>query len=368
MTSAIAALARSAHAPFDMEVVELEEPRAGEVLVRIVGVGICHTDLAFKAMAEAHASPTILGHEGSGIVAQVGPGVSKVAPGDHVVLTFNSCGTCPRCTSGEPAYCHSFPQLNFSGARPDGSSAICLGKEQARGHFFGQSSFANYAIAMERNVVRVASDFPLSLLGPLGCGVQTGAGAVFRSLNCQPGSALVVLGGGAVGLSAVMAAVIRGCNPIIVVEPKGERRDLALELGATHAIDPTGVDILAAVREIIPQGVNNVIDTSGIIAAVEAAMLMLAPRGTLGLVGLPSPIDGTANLPMAAVIGAGVQIRGIMEGDSEPDQFIPELLELYRRGRFPFDRLVTTYRFDEINQAVLDQSAGKCVKPVLIMH
>lgn len=352
--------------PFSIETVELDDPREDEILVRVVGVGLCHTDLVFQA-AGMIAAPAVLGHEGSGIVEKVGKGVKKVKAGDRVAMTFRSCGTCPRCAKGEPAYCHTMPMLNYTGIRTDGSRALKKDGEAIAGNFFGQSSFATYALAYERNVVKVPEGVPLELMGPLGCGVQTGAGGVMRSLACEKGSSILILGGGAVGLSAVMGAKIQGCSTIVVVEPHESRRTMALELGATHVIDPKAdTDLAGKVRQILPIGVDYAFDTTGIPAVLNAAMASLGPHGVFGIVGIAPPGTPMPGDLMNAVT-FGHTVKGIIEGDSDPDVFIPELIEHYRAGRLPFDKLVRTYRFEQINQAIADQHHGDCVKVVLLM-
>lgn len=365
-TPAKAAVARVPGGPLAIEPIEIEDPRPGEVLVRIAGVGLCHTDLVFGQHLQIMKPPAILGHEGSGVVERVGPGVSKVKLGDSVVLTFNSCGSCPRCDSGLPAYCFSFAPLNYGGQRPDGSSPLTAGGERASGNFFGQSSFASFALANERNVIPIDPSVPLELMGPLGCGVQTGAGAIINSLACREGSSLLILGGGAVGLSAVLGAVKQGCKTIIVVEPKSERRAMALELGATHVIDPAASALEEQLRQIAPLGVDYAFDTSGLKAVIQAALGCLASHASFGMVGVPPQVDDAITLPLNAIIAKGIKIVGIIEGDSNPDDFIPYLVKLYRDGRFPFDKLISIYRLDEINQAIEDQVSGKCIKPVMI--
>ena len=353
-------------AEFSMRSLELDEPRPDEILVRIAGVGLCHTDIDAAGGAWGFTFPAVLGHEGSGIVERVGSDVKKVAVGDRVVLTFRSCGECKRCLSGDPAYCYYMPALNYVGARSDGSKSIHLDNEEVTSNFFGQSSFATYALAYERNVVRAPEGAPLEILGPLGCGVQTGAGGIMRSLACEAGSSVVITGGGAVGLSAVMGAVIQGCSEIIIVEPYEARRALAMELGATHVIDPkTTPDLPTAVREIAPMGVDYAFDTTGRPELLQTLMDCLGPHGCLGVVGIPppeTPVPGN----MLKTITFGHSVKGIIEGDSDPDTFIPELIALHQAGRLPFDRLVRTYRFAEINQAIKDQHDGKCVKVVLV--
>ncbi|RJF94328.1 NAD(P)-dependent alcohol dehydrogenase [Oleomonas cavernae] len=361
-----AAVARSGEADFVIQQVELDAPREDEILVRIVGVGLCHTDLVARDGAFGLAYPAVFGHEGSGVVDQVGTKVKKVKKGDRVAITFRSCGECARCKRGEPAYCHTLPLLNFAGMRPDGSKAIRSGDEPVTSNFFGQSSFATYALTYERNVVKVPGGVPLELVGPLGCGIQTGAGGIMRSLACEAGSTLLITGGGAVGLSAVMGAAIQQCATIIVVEPHAVRRQLALELGATHVIDPiASPDLAVAVRAIVEIGVDYAFDTTGRPDTLQAIMGCLGPHGTLGIVGVPppgTPVPGD----LTSVITFGHIIKGIIEGDSDPDVFIPEMIAHYLAGRLPFDRLIRTYPLTEINKAIADQHHGDCVKVVLL--
>jgi len=363
----IAAVARSADGPFTLETAVLDPPRPDEVLVRIVGVGLCHTDLIARDQFIPIPLPAVLGHEGSGIVEAVGAGVTKVRPGDRVVLSFNSCGACPRCADHLPSYCQHFPGLNYAGGRIDGSSGIAIDGRPASANFFGQSSFASHALAFERNVVKIDDpDAPLELLGPLGCGFQTGAGGIMRSLACPAGSSLAIFGGGPVGLAAVLGAVHQQCGTIILVEPIAARRALALELGATDVIDPADGDVGAAIRAILPAGADFAFETSGREAVVETALACLGSFGLLGLVGVPPRPESTLSVNLATLITYGRRIHGIIEGDSDLDGFIPELVALHRAGGFPLEKLVTTYPLAQINAAIADQARGACLKAVLI--
>lgn len=363
----LAAVARAPRADFSLETATIENPRDDEVLVRILGVGLCHTDLVARDQFIPIALPAILGHEGSGVVEQVGAGVTKVRPGDRVVMSFSSCGHCARCEERLPSYCQSFPVLNYSGRRADGTSGLSIGGEPVSANFFGQSSFASHALTFERNLVKIEDpEAPIELLGPLGCGFQTGAGGVMRSLACPAGSSLAVFGGGPVGLAAVMAAVVQGCATIILVEPIAERRALALDLGATHVIDPAAGDVVTAIRAIRPDGVEFAFETSGRVHVVESALASLGSHGLLGLVGVPpNPQDALA-INLASAITYGHRIHGIIEGDSDLDTFIPELVALYKAGRFPIDRLIKTFPLSEINAAVAAQHRGEVVKAVLV--
>lgn len=351
---------------FEIESVELDDPQENEVLVRVVGAGVCHTDMIVRDQLYPTPLPAVLGHEGSGVVEAVGENVTDVTPGDRVVMSFDYDEACTSCRSGHPAYCEDFFAHNFGGARPeDGSSPLSRDGEPISGRFFGQSSFATHAIATERNVVAVDDDVPLELLGPLGCGVQTGAGGVINTLDPQAGSSMVIFGAGSVGLSAVLAAGIKGCTDIISVDLKQNRLDKAAELGATATVNPERVDdVVAAVQEETGGGANYALETTGVADVAEQAVDTLTQRGTLGIIGAPA-LGTRASYDVNELILGGRSITGIVEGDSNPKEFIPDLIELYRQGEFPFDEFVTYYDFEEIERAVEDSESGETIKPVL---
>jgi aryl-alcohol dehydrogenase len=360
-----AAVLESQGSDFTFQELEIADPAPGEVLFEVAGVGLCHTDLAVRDGHLPFPFPGVVGHEGSGTVVAVGQGVTKVKVGDRIAASFNSCGECAQCEGGTPAYCAEFMARNFSGARPDGTSALGNDAGQVAGMFFGQSTFARLAMARERNVVLIPESVPLELAGPLGCGVQTGAGAVLNALDAQPGSSLLVTGGGSVGLSGVLGAVARGVGTIIVSDPIPQRRDLALELGATHAVDPLAAPLSAQVRAIVPAGVDNVLDTTAMGPVITEVIASMGQQGHLGMVGVPSDPAAALNVNLLEMQARGLSFTGIVEGNSDPDTFIPELISLYEQGRFPFDRLITTMPFEQINEAVTAQSNGEAVKVVL---
>jgi aryl-alcohol dehydrogenase len=360
-----AAVVRTPGGSFDIEKLTLEPPRDDEVIVKIAGAGICHTDLVCRDQYFPVPLPCVFGHEGSGVVEAVGRAVTRVQSGDHVVLSFSSCQNCPSCLAGKPGYCHQLYQRNFLGARPDGSSALSKQGEIVHGHFFAQSSFGTYALAAERNTVKVDRGAPLWLLGPLGCGVQTGAGAVINALHPQAGSAIAVFGTGTVGLSAVMSARLCGCATIVAVDPVPARRELALTLGATHAIDPKAEDPVKSIQAITGTGVMYSLECTGLPQVVRQAVESLTLTGTCGVMGV-SRLGTELRLDMNSIL-FGRAVRGIIEGDSVPQEFIPRLIDLYQQGRFPFDKLVTEYEFDQIQRAVEESERGKVVKAVLRM-
>jgi Zn-dependent alcohol dehydrogenase len=362
-----AAVFRPDVAKAQFETLQIDTLRDDEVLVRLVATGVCHTDITCRNGFMAMPRPIVLGHEGAGIVESVGKGVKAIKSGDRVVMSFLPCGACPNCLKGVPSYCYSFMPGNLTGRRVDGSTALHSDQGDVGGHFFGQSSFSSHSVANERNVVKVRDDAPLELLGPLGCGVQTGAGTVMNVLKPARGDSLCVFGAGGVGLSAVMAGVIEGCNPIIVVEPRADRRKLALELGATHVIDPTdGSNVVAKLQEITAVGLANAIDTSGLPAVMGQALEALGARGKLALISMHA-LEDVLPVPLIGAVGRGVTIRGINMGDSHPQTFIPKLIDLIMAGRFPLQKLVRYYKFEDINQALDDQDHGQAVKPILRM-
>ena len=349
-----AAVLRKTGRPLNIETLDMEGPRSDEILVRIVTSGICHTDIGFVDDWDESDVAVVLGHEGAGIVEQVGKKVTRVKRGDHVVLSFQSCGRCRECRRGHPTNCEHFSEANFAFARLDGSNA--LQRSGVRGHFFGQSSFATYALATERNIVKVSKKLNLEVLAPLGCGLQTGAGTVMNSLNVKKGESIAVFGTGAVGLAAVMAASIIGAYPIIGVDIIPVRLALSLELGATHAINSRLEHTASRISEITGSGVDYVVETSGDEKMYELSMDMLNPHGTVAFL---TGINGPDSLP------EGRNALGIIQGDAVPQSFIPKLIRFYQAGQFPFDRLLKFYDFREINKAIADAKHGKTIKPVL---
>jgi len=340
--------------PLKIESLELEGPNDDEILVRIVASGICHTDIGFVDGWDGTANPVVLGHEGAGVVEQIGKHVKGVKRGDHVVLSYQSCGRCRACRRGHPFDCEYFWEANFGFHRLDGSNA--LHRSGVRGHFFGQSSFATHALATERNLVKVPKSLPLELLAPMGCGLQTGAGTVINSLKVRKGKGIAIFGTGAVGLAAVMAARVVGADPIIGVDIKPIRLKLARELGATHIIDNRRHDIASHITRITGSGIDYVLDTTGDQEMFEITIRTLNRKGILALL---------AGNESAGSLSEGRKVISVIQGDAVPQRFIPNLIRLYQTGRFPFDRLVKFYNFSKINTAIADAKSGETIKPVL---
>ena len=360
-----AAISRENEPAPRLETVELGEPRVGEVRVRMVATGICHSDLMFHGPFGSHfaSKPIVLGHEGAGVVEAVGVGVSSLEVGDHVVLSGNSCGHCQSCHSGETIYCDHMVQLCWSGGRADGSSPISQCGEHVSGVFFGQSSFATHVVASEGTAVKMPRDVPLHLLGPLGCGLATGAGSVLRALAVRPGQSIAIFGTGAVGLSAVMAARIAGAARIVAIDVNEDRLELARSLGADDVAISNG-DTSDALGRLQPRGFDFSYITASPPEVFDAAIACLAIQGTAGYVIFP-------NKPwipnMEWLMTGGRKLQGIIGGFGNPQTFIPLLVDYWRKGLFPFERLITEFRFDQIDEAWEQYRAGKVIKPVLRM-
>jgi len=349
-----AAVLRQAGEPLRIETLALDRPRADEVLVRLVASGICRTDVDLGDAWAASSGAAVLGHEGAGVVEEVGRRVKHVRRGDHVLLSYQSCGHCRACRRGHPVACAHFDALNFGFQREDGSNA--LQASSVRGHFFGQSSFATHALATERNIVKVSRRLPLAVLAPLGCGIQTGAGTVLNSLKVRKGESIAIFGTGTVGLAAVMAAKLVGAGVVIGVDVVPKRLRLARELGATHTINSRRTDVASRIRAITGSGVDCVLEITGDAGMRRLAIEVLNPNGTVALIATP---NGSQTLAQ------GRKIISIIQGDAVPQRFLPRLIRLWQAGRFPFDRLVKFYRFRDINKAMADLRRGATIKPVL---
>lgn len=366
MTPARAAILTHAGAPFTVTDVEIGAPGHGEIGVRMVATGLCHTDLGVQAGGVPFPLPGIIGHEGAGIVERLGPGVDGIAVGDKVLLSFTACGDCASCTHGHPAYCGTWGPRNLLGLmRSDDSATIRADGAPIAGHFFGQSSFATYAIADQSSAVVVSPDADLAVLAPLGCGILTGFGSIWNVLDPAPGDSVSVHGTGAVGLAGVIAAARRDPAILIAVDIVDERLDLARELGATHTVNGVKEDVAQRIAEITEGvGVRHAFDTTGHPAVARTALDAAAIGGTVLVCGAPPPgteigVDIQGILP-------GKSLRGVTMGDTRPAELIPQLVDLHTRGLLPLERLERTYALDDIDKAVHDMHHGITVKPVIV--
>ena len=365
--SANAAVLNEISGKFTIQPIEVEEPRVDEVLIEIAACGICHTDLVVSKGALSVPTPVVLGHEGAGKIVSVGSAVTSVAVGDPVILSYSSCGNCGACTSHQDPYCNEFMPRNFSAARTDGSTAFSSKGEKIHSHFFGQSAFSTHIVAPARNVVKAPTDIDLDILAPLGCGIQTGAGSILNELKVQADSVVLILGAGAVGISAVMAARIAGARSIIAIDLSEARLALAQELGATHTVRSDGRSVSELLASININGADYILDTTGVPALVNDAVSSLNIRGVIGL-SAAYPHEQMMEVDFASMMIGGRRVQGIVEGSAVPQDFIPKLISYYRQGLFPFDRLIEHFSFSDINEAVEACESGRVIKPVLRMR
>ena len=362
-----AALIHRPGGPIVLEDLTLNDLRDDEVLVKLVATGVCHTDVSFIHRPFLADKPIILGHEGAGYVEAVGSKVSSVKIGDPVVLSFDACGQCESCQEDHPAYCHAFVAHNFLGQRADGSTAWHGDHGPVRHAFFGQSSFATRSVCRASNVVKLATDADLELMGPLGCGLQTGAGAVLNVLKPSAGQSIAIFGAGSVGLAAVMAAKALDLGCIVAIDIKDSRLEMAKSLGATHVINAKeGEDVVAQVKAACAPGMHYTLDTTANMAILRQATEVLRHRGTCGFVG-GATADAEICVNSRDMMINGKTLKGIIEGDADPHRFIPALIDMYRAGQFPMDKLVRYYPLESIHQAIEDAESGAAIKAILTM-
>jgi aryl-alcohol dehydrogenase len=366
MNSVKAAVCRQGGDPFQLENLVIDDPRPDEVLVRFTAAGLCHTDLEVAAGRMPTPFPVVAGHEGTGVVEAVGPAVSGFSPGDRVVASFSYCGTCRNCLSGLPAYCPQHFALNFGAGRPDGSVGLrSVSGEAVHDHFFGQSSFAGQGLCRPSSLVKVPeSSEPDHVLAPLGCGIITGAGAVWNVLRVSPGSTVAIFGAGAVGLSAVMAAAVAGAARIIVSDLHPSRLELAAALGATDVFDGADGAGVEWVNELTGgQGVDFSVESTGVPEVMSQAVAALAPLGSAAILGVAPDADLRTK---AFALLEGRSVTGSIVGHQAPAVLIPRILALHRQGRFPLEAMIRTYPLDQIGKAVEDVLSGATVKAVLL--
>jgi aryl-alcohol dehydrogenase len=349
-----------------LEKVELEGPREDEVLIKVSSCGVCGTDKGVIHGLEPFPTPGVLGHEGAGIVEAVGSRVTRIEPGDRVMIGFPYCGRCRSCRRGQPRYCEQGKTLMFGGYRLDGSSPMTRDGEPIAGRFFQQSSWATHAIALERQLAKVPDGLDLDYAGPYGCSITTGAGAVLNELRPRPGSSIAVFGAGNVGLAAVMAARLTGATMIIAIDEVPERLALARELGATHTLEH-GSGTVAQLKELT----RGALDYS--IEATDGSNLVAEAVEALGILGVCAMVGGakmTAEVKVnhPDVLLNGKRIVGVMGGGGQTPDFLVSLMELQRDGRFPLQKLVQFYDFADINRAIDDSDSGRTVKPVVRMR
>lgn len=351
---------------YQFEELELREIQADEVIVKIVASGICQSDEGMRK-SPLVPKPLVLGHEGAGIVEEVGAGVKGFEEGDQVVMSYGYCGTCDNCRSGQPSACIRYNDLNLSGgAREDGSYKFYKSDGTPVNNFMNQSSFSTYTITTPESLIKVDSDADLRKIAPLGCGLMTGFGAVTAALKPETSSSIAVFGTGAVGLGALMTALIEGCSEVIAIDIVDSRLELAESLGATHTINSATENLQDRINQITNgRGVNYSIDTTGVKSVMKSAVQILALKGET----VPLAItENTLELePTPDLILKRTLIHGVNLGNVIPQLAVRQLTEYHKKGIFPFEKLIKYYKFDGINQAASDSSDGNAIKPILVI-
>jgi len=350
--------------PLRVEELDLDPPGTGELLVRIMAAGICHSDLSVIDGSRPRPVPLALGHEAAGVVEEVGDGVRDVKSGDHVVLTFvPSCGICSECASGRPGLCGTAARANTDGCLLGGGRRLHRDGHEVH-HHLGVSAFADYAVVSRRSAVIVPREIPLEIAALFGCAVLTGAGAVLETASVHPGESAAIVGLGGVGLAAIMGAVVAGAYPIVGIDPVAERRALALELGATAVFSPEEAE--EATRDLTNGGARYTFETAGKSAAFETAYRSTTRGGTTVAVGLPHP-ESTVSLSSASIVAEGRTIVGSYMGSTAPQRDVPRLMGLWAAGRLPVERLHSgSIRLDDVNEAMDALASGRAVRQVIV--
>jgi len=350
--------------PLVVEEVELDDPGENEVTVKLVGTGVCHTDLGVQETGLV--VPMVLGHEGAGVVHKTGPGVTSHKPGDHVVLTgAASCGRCATCRKGPPVMCETYRPFYFNGYLPGKHLRLRNSKGQSIHHFFMQSSFAEYAVVPADCAVKVREDAPLDTVGVLGCGVKTGLGAVINKLRPEVGSSIAVFGCGGVGMSSIMGARLSGAGRIIAVDVLDSKLKAAVEFGATHLINSKRENAVARVRQLTGGGADYSVMAVGSADVIPQAFDCLRFGGTCVVVGAP-PDGGKASVDLLSLIREK-NLTGSSMGSGVSSLDIPAWVDLFMQGRLPLDKLVTRrYPLAEINTAFKALAGGEVIKPVIV--
>ena len=364
-----AAVLHAVESPFVLENVDLETPRAGEVLVRVTAAGICHSDWHLVTGATAHPLPLVAGHEGAGVVETVGEGVTRVQPGDHVALNWApSCGDCFYCTKSRPSLCSTFVEPLWAGTMLDGSTRLTQ-KGAPIYHYSGLACFAERAVVPEVCAVKLDAEVPAEVAALIGCAVTTGVGAVVNTADVPAGASVCVWGAGGVGLSSILAARMRGASTIIAVDRSAAKCELAREFGATHTV-VAGDDATEAAAEVCEltggRGADYVFEAVGVPALQEAALEAVRPGGALVLVGI-SPVGSATNFPGALLTRQEKTVMGCYYGTTDTARDFPLYAKWYQEGKLDLDRLVSRrYRLHEINEAYAAMLRGDDARGVIV--
>jgi alcohol dehydrogenase len=353
--------------PIQIVEVELDPLEHGEVQVAVASVGVCHSDLSTVDATFVRPLPMVIGHEAAGTVEAIGPGVSRVQPGDKVVFSFvPSCGHCVECASGRPALCEHGNRANMAGTLLRGARRM-RHKDEPLFTQLGVGGFAERTICAEESLVRIPADTPLNIAALFGCAALTGLGAVLNAANVEAGTSVAIFGAGGVGLMALFGALVAGATEIVVVDPIAEKRALAMELGATAAVDPGEGEVPKQVRAALGgRGARYAIEAVGSASVLEAAYASTGTGGTTVAVGLPRN-EATCAVPHSLMVRQDRTLRGSFMGSSVPQRDIPRYIALWRSGRLPVERLITgTIGLDQLNESLDALADGHVVRSVCV--
>jgi S-(hydroxymethyl)glutathione dehydrogenase/alcohol dehydrogenase len=360
-----AAILYEAGTPLKLENVKLDEPQVNEVLVKLVASGVCHSDLHFMKGEMYCVMPTVAGHEGAGIVEKVGPGVTSLQPGDHVVLMVSfSCGKCRFCVEGHPTMCVENMPVMAGGVLPVcGSTRLSKG-DQALHHLFGLACFAEYTVVHERSCVKIREDAPLDKVCLLGCGVATGIGAAINTAGVRPGESIVIWGAGGVGLSAIMGAKLAGAGKIIAIARNPKKLALARGFGADHVVNASEEDPVAKVMELTGGGADYAIESAGKTEVMQQAYASIHNGGKCVVAGMAAL--GTTMTIQSYELLLGKTLTGTVQGDIKAQVDIPRYIDMFMDGKLPFDKLISkTYTLDQVNEAFAALEKGEVIRSVI---
>ena len=363
-----AAVLYEPHAPFKIEALNLEPPRAGEVLVKVAAAGVCHSDWHLVTGATKHVMPVVAGHEGAGVVEAVGPGVTRVKPGDHVALNWApNCGACFYCLNDRPSLCATFVGPIWAGTMMDGTPRLSKDGQPVY-HFSALACFADHTVVPQECCVPMRPDVPLVVAALIGCAVTTGVGAVLNTAQVKAGSSVAVFGAGGVGLSIVMGARLAGAKTIIAVDKAEGKLDMAQEFGATDAV-MAGPEATDAIRKLTEgRGADYVFEAIGIPAVQEQCLYAARPGGTIVLAGV-SPMGSSTNLPGAIITRQEKVVMGTYYGSANTARDFPLYADLYLKGRLDLERLVSKqYPLEQINEAYADMLSGEAARGVIVFE
>jgi len=362
-----AVIFRNTDEPVEFTDIEISAPKRGEVRVKIAAAGVCHSDLHIRRGEWDAAVPLVMGHEGSGVVVELGEGVTSLSVGDHVVLSWvPPCGECRNCRSGHEARCRTVATIVAPrGVLFDGTSRLSKDGEEIH-HYLGVSSFAEEVIVPASGAVKVRDDAPLDVIALVGCAVATGVGAVLNTAAVEPGSIVAVIGCGGVGLNVIQGAKLAGALRIVAIDIRPEKLELSAQFGATDRIDASSVDAVDAVHEFLPDGVDYAFDAIGRTLTTEQAIQMLGLGGAAVIVGLP-PTGARASFEPLTLAESDQRILGSNYGSIRPAIDIPALVDRYMDGQLKLDPLVSSRRpLSEALAALDDLETGSALRPLLI--